>query len=106
MSITIVERQGRDRLGEGPVWDAVRGQLLWVDILAPCVHRLSVDSGRGTTLPVEEPIGWVAPRRDRPDFVAGFRSGFYFLDLETGARRLIGAPEADRPGNRLNDGWV
>jgi len=106
MSLKIVERVGRDRLGEGPVWDAFRGELLWVDILAPCVHRLSLDDGRVTTVPVDEPIGWIAPRRGGPGFVAGFRSGFYFLDVETGARRLIGAPEPDRPNNRLNDGKV
>ena len=106
MNVTIIERPSRDRLGEGPVWDAIRGQLLWVDIMAPCFHRLSLGSGQVTTVMVDEPIGWLAPRRDRADYLAGFRSGFHVLDIETGARRLIGAPEPDRPNNRLNDGKV
>ncbi|QJU58322.1 SMP-30/gluconolactonase/LRE family protein [Sphingomonas sp. AP4-R1] len=102
----IVERAVRDTLGEGPVWDPARGELVWVDILAPCVHRLSLEDGRVDTMPVDEPVGWVLPRAGATDFVAGFRSGFHFLDLETGARRAIGTPESDRPQNRLNDAKV
>jgi sugar lactone lactonase YvrE len=106
MTTMIIKRPGRDRLGEGPVWDAVCGELLWVDILAPCFHRLNLASGRITTIGVEEALGWIAPREGRADYIAGFRSGFYVLDIETGARRLIGDPEPDRPDNRLNDAKV
>lgn len=104
--IRVVERLGRDMLGEGPVWDTRRAELLWVDIMAPCVHRLSLASGLVQTLMVDETIGWVLPRSSASDHVAGFRDGFHFLDLDTGDRRLIGAPESDRPQNRLNDGKI
>jgi len=102
----IVERSTRDTLGEGPVWDAARGEVLWVDIVAPCLHRLILATGDVTSVPVAEPIGWVLPRAHGAGHVAGFSSGFYFLDVDTGARRRIGSPEADRPQNRLNDAKV
>lgn len=106
MSVRIVERETHDILGEGPVWDALRGELLWVDIVGRAVNRLALATGATSRMAVDEPIGWVLPRAGAQDYVAGFRSGFHFLDLETGERRLIGAPEAARPQNRLNDAKV
>lgn len=103
---SIVERQGRDKLGEGPVWLAARGEIAWVDILAPAIHRLNLKSGKIVSLFVEESIGWVLPCIRRESVVAGFRSGFWFLDLDTGERLHFGSPEADRPDNRLNDAKV
>ncbi|NUP65567.1 MAG: SMP-30/gluconolactonase/LRE family protein [Nonomuraea sp.] len=34
-------------LGEGPVWDPVRGRLLWVDIVAGVLHEGVLDPGTG-----------------------------------------------------------
>ncbi len=106
MAYKVVARSVRDGLGEGPVWDEKRGELIWVDITAPRVNRLSLETGCIKTLTVDEPIGWVLPRRDASDHVVGFRSGFHYLNIETGERRFIGNPEQDRPDNRLNDGKV
>lgn len=106
MDYAVINREGRDRLGEAPIWDATRGELLWVDIVIPHVHRLALSGGGIRSLSVPEPIGWVLPRRGADNHVAGFRSGFHFLDVETGERDFIGAPEADRPQNRLNDAKV
>ncbi len=50
-----------------------------------------------------EYVGWVIERRDRPGFIAGFKSGFVELDLDPVRVRPLAAPEADLPGNRLND---
>ena len=36
---------GEFELGEGPVWDASRGLLVWVDILAGYVHTLNPATG-------------------------------------------------------------
>jgi len=36
--------------------------------------------------------------------VAGLRSGFAFIDLDTGAIEIAASPEKDKPGNHLNDG--
>lgn len=106
MQPIVIQTAGRDILGEGPVWDATRNALLWVDIVGRRVHRLQLETGRHLTLDVDEPVGWVLPRQNGPELVAGFKSGFAFLDVETGAVRAIGNPEPDRPGNRLNDAKV
>ena len=40
----------------------------------------------------------------RGGFIAGFKSGFAFLDLPEGRIEKIGDPEPERPNNRMNDG--
>lgn len=106
MEHIVVTREDRDMLGEGPVWDDRRGELLWVDIVGQRLHRLDLANGGVASIKLTEPIGWALPRSNASSFIAGFRSGFHILDVETGERQLIGNPEADRPGNRLNDAKV
>jgi len=98
----VVARKERDILGEGPLWSPSRGGLFWVDILAPTLHFLHLESGI-TSWPMPEPIGWVIERRGAAGLIAGFKSGFAELDLDPQAIRPIGDPEPDRPDNRLND---
>src|SRR5262249_31189496 len=50
-----------------------------------------------------EPIGTAALRKQGGAIVA-LRSGFAFLDLDSGAITKLHNPEPDKPGNRLNDG--
>jgi sugar lactone lactonase YvrE len=50
-----------------------------------------------------ELVGAVVPRR-RGGLVAAMQNGFKAVDPETGAVSLIANPEADKPGNRFNDG--
>ncbi|HVL71864.1 MAG TPA: SMP-30/gluconolactonase/LRE family protein [Beijerinckiaceae bacterium] len=91
-------------LGEGPVWLAEEGRLAFVDILAPAVH-LGTPGGALSTHRMGELVGAVAPRRGG-GFVAAMQSGFFALNLASGESRLLAAPEADKPGNRFNDGKV
>lgn len=102
----IVARSDRDRLGEGPVWLEHQNQLAWVDIVGQRVHRLDLSTGSIRSLEVPEPIGWIVPRMNDRTVVAGLKSGFAFLDLDSGAVRAIFSPEKDRPDNRLNDAKV
>jgi sugar lactone lactonase YvrE len=93
-------------LGEGPVWDARRGELLFVDIKNPAVWRLDPASGRHERHAMPERIGFVALTDDEDVLVAGFKSGLKRLRLSDGSIETILAPEPDRPGNRINDGHV
>lgn len=90
-------------VGEGPIWDAEEGAVYWVDIKAPAVHRYAPASGGTRSWPMPERIGCIAMRRGG-GFIAGFKSGFAFLDLPDGRIGKIGDPEPDRPNNRINDG--
>ena len=92
---------GRDRLGESPVWDERTGTFWWVDIRACKLKSLHASVVREVALP--EAIGSFG-LRESGGMVAAMKSGFYFLDPGTGALQEICRPEADRPQNRLNDG--
>ena len=92
-------------LGEGPIWDAETATLHWVDIKAGRLHRFTPASGARHTVDVGEDIGAVALRASG-GLVAVLRSGFAYLDRETGGKTPIADPEPDIAGNRFNDGRV
>jgi sugar lactone lactonase YvrE len=90
-------------LGEGPLWDPEDGVLYWVDIKRRLVHRFDPLTGRDAEWPVPEPVGSLA-RRTTGGLVVALRTGFHFLDLDTGAIQPVAQPEPDRSENRFNDG--
>jgi sugar lactone lactonase YvrE len=90
-------------LGEGPVWDARRSSLFWVDILRGEIHEYRPADGYSHTISVGEYVGAVAPYRDGR-LMAALKSGIVLLDPDTGEREAVGHPEAHLPGNRYNDG--
>jgi sugar lactone lactonase YvrE len=89
-------------LGEGPVW--ADGALWFVDIKKRKIHRFSA-GGERRSWDSPEQIGFCLPA-ESGGFVAGLQSGLHRFDPETGAFSLLAEVEADRPGNRLNDGVV
>lgn len=93
----------RAELGEGPVWDHDAACLYFVDIERGLVHRHDPATGALRTYSVGAMVGAVA-LTDAGDLVLAIRDGFARLDLETGRVRRIADVEADRPGQRMNDG--
>lgn len=91
------------RLGEGSVWDNRTHLLYWVDILAGEVHRFEPKSGNDTATGMGQDVGTVVPR-GLDDCVVALRDGIYSADLVSGTVVRRAAVEADKPGNRFNDG--
>lgn len=101
-AVEVVRRQ-RAAVGEGPVWHAPYGELLWVDIPAGLIHATDVSSGSSRTVQAGQPVGAVAPRQ-AGGLVAAVRDGFASVDLDDGSIKLVVPVEEDAPDNRMNDG--
>lgn len=54
--------ESRAELGEGPIWDAITGSLLMVDIVGGLVHRLNPETRSVASLDVGSPVTSVIPR--------------------------------------------
>jgi len=96
-------------LGESPCWDPDTRRLYWIDAWRSEVHALDPSTRETSCTALAPalaglPIGSIARAADG-GLIGGVKGGFYHLDLERRAARLIAAVEADRPStNRLNDG--
>lgn len=90
-------------LGEGPIWHPEEQALYWCDNLKPSIQRFDPTTGAVTAWPLEKQVGSII-FREKGGIVAGMECGFCFIDLETGKIEELVDPEADLPGNRLNDG--
>lgn len=87
-------------LGEHPLWDARDGSLVWVDILAGTVYRMTA-SGATTTAKLGEIVGAVGLRVDG-GLVASVDHGFEFLDASGRVDRDPVPVDIDA-GTRFND---
>src|SRR5262249_48246897 len=90
-------------LGEGPLWSPRDNAIYWVDIKGCLLHRYSLADESKKSWAMPERICWVIERRSHAGFVAGFKSGFAFLEIDPGSIVPLGNPDAAHPGNRLND---
>ncbi|WP_328729091.1 SMP-30/gluconolactonase/LRE family protein [Falsiroseomonas algicola] len=95
----------RASVGESPVWDARRGVLWMVDILARDVIRFDPTDGAMRRIPVPEVCGSLALCRSGTLLVAQ-RASVVRLDPETGAIAAFATMPEEPAHNRLNDGKV
>ncbi len=98
-----MEYQHDATLGEGPVWDEREGRLYWVDILSGTLFVYDPVTNRNKAHDLGEHLGAVGLRREG-GLVVALQSGFAFYDPAERKITPIADPEADRPGNRFNDG--
>ena len=110
-AVGLTERQAtlelvvdaRATVGEGPVWDATRSVLWWVDIPAGMVHCFEPRTGADRTVAVGSPVGAVALRRDGTLLVA-LAERLAVVDPDSGRlESLLSFAPGDRP-LRCNDG--
>lgn len=86
------------RLGEGPVWDATTGLIVWVDILSHKIHHTNPNTGATESLTGPDAVGAVVPTAEG-GWVAGLPDGIYSVGSWV---RL--AAYQDWEGTRSNDG--
>jgi sugar lactone lactonase YvrE len=103
--VTVVAGGDKAILGEGPIWDSRTGRLFWVDIVGGAINALTLGASRAHRIEVGEHVGCIALTARTDTLVAAMRSGWYWVDIETGAKQLIVASPAPE-GYRFNDGAV
>jgi sugar lactone lactonase YvrE len=96
----------RHRLGEGPLWDPRTRTLHWVDIVAGEVFSQQDDAAAPRTTQLGVQVGCLGLTADPNILVAGLRTGWHLVNLDTGGQQLLGDPERDRETCRFNDGAV
>ena len=92
-------------LGEGPLWDAERGVLLFVDIMRGDVHVFDPATTFHRVVHVGLPVGAVACSV-RGDWIAAAGQGFYRIDPESGRLTAVAEAAPGRSDLRMNDGYV
>ncbi|MDX8503503.1 SMP-30/gluconolactonase/LRE family protein [Mesorhizobium sp. VK4C] len=97
----VAARTG-DTLGESPTWHPHAGELFWVDLRRPCLHRLQPGSGTLTSWPMPDVVGSVVPRATGGVVVA-LRHGLHAFDPNTGQLSKLATVEYGPPQHRLND---
>lgn len=102
--VEVVVAAGAE-LGEGPVWDADRQRLVWIDIAARAIHCTEPDSGDTTTVVTPSMVGAVAPWYAGDDggrMVAALTDGFWSVDGDV--FEPLALLDHDPTDLRLNDG--
>lgn len=92
-------------LGEGPTYDAVTDTAWWFSILEQDLHELHLESGMKRVHRLPMMASALARIDDRRQLLAT-ENGLLLRDAGSGALTLHVPIEADRPGNRSNDGRV
>ncbi len=95
--------EAKDILGEGPIWHPDEKKLYWCDNLRSCIHCYDPVSGNLQQWDMPEEVGSIV-FRSKGGIVAGMKSGFCSIDLDSMKIEPIADPESDIPGNRFNDG--
>lgn len=93
----------KSELGEGAIWNHKTGELIWVDIEGEILNFYNPSIRNNKEMFAGQRIGTVVPAESGQVIVA-LENGLYALDPKTGTKKLIADPEADKPGNRFNDG--
>jgi len=93
-------------LGEGPLWDAKKNLLYWVDILENKIYSYDAASGTVKSWTTNEHVGFVIIKQDG-SLIAGLKSGLHNISLNDDT--TVTASRIDRVDEnleyiRFNDG--
>lgn len=93
----------KSELGEGPLWDAQKMAICWVDILNGHIHEFAVDTDTYKRYDTQKMVGCVGLCEDQ-NFILATTKGIGFLNRASGVISYVEHPEKELTGNRFNDG--
>jgi len=93
----------KSSLGEGPIWDAQRNRILWIDYDKALLHAYEPQNGTHSVITLPHQVSCFALREAGGFIVAG-NEGIAFLDPETGEAETLVDPERDLVATHFNDG--
>lgn len=96
---------GRNIVGEGPVWDDRRSCLWWTDIMSRVIFRLAWPDRGLTTFPMPRRVGSLGLCASGR-LILAFEDGVVLHEPGTDRFDHVATIEADIVMNRLNDGKV
>lgn len=101
-----VFHEGRDQVGESPLWDRERNALWWVDINGKVIRRKDISKpGTHTDFPLGIMPGALALAEDGALVVAA-AAGWFLLDETSGGLTTLAEVKTPLPDMRMNDGVV
>jgi sugar lactone lactonase YvrE len=95
----------RCELGEGVFWHPLQERLFWFDILNKTLFSATAGGIMVDRFTFDTPVT-AAGIIDADNLAIASAEGIYRLELSTDTREIIVPLEADKPGNRSNDGRV
>lgn len=96
-----VLQTGRDYVGESPSWCARSGRLWWLDVLAPALRWLDVETGTSGRTLLDGLTGGLALTTGDELLLTG-ENGLSLFHPGTGEETQLVDPESHRPENRFN----
>lgn len=95
----------RCELGEGPLWHPGLQRLFWFDILNQTLYSADAEGHMRDRFIFKDVVS-AAGIVDNDTLVVATAGAILRLDLETDDMSVLAPLEADKPGNRPNDGRV
>lgn len=92
-------------LGEGVLWDPLRRKVWFVDIKGKRIHQCAYDASERRSWDAPGQVSVIVPA-DNGSMVCALEDGLYRFSEVNGEFVRLAVVEADRPGNRFNDGHV
>lgn len=95
--------QAKAHLGEGTLWDERDGCIYWLDVEAPIIRWLNIETGAQHSYVPPVSVSALAVRAGG-GFIASSAQGFAIVDPAAGRFEVLVEPRSDPAETRLNDG--
>ena len=91
-------------LGESPVWDYRKKELLWVDIEKCIIFILNIDKNKITKYQMKNRVGAIVPVENSTKYLLALQDGLAIFNRVDESLEYISNVESELLENRFNDG--